>query len=154
MAIVDFDAHRPNGTEIAVEGEPMALLCDIHLVGKNEYPYRDRTPLREPPPVNVCRVGLPGDISPREYLDAFNTILLPRIRAFAPSLVVFSAGFDSLQGDPVGGFNLTPKHLFEVVSQVLESGVPSLSVLEGGYDLDHLAFGVYGHLLALSAHNT
>ena len=43
-----------------------------------------------------------------EYLTAFDALIMPIARAFDPSLVVVSAGFDAAKGDLIGGMSLSP----------------------------------------------
>ena len=43
-----------------------------------------------------------------EYLLAFDRVVLPAARAFAPDVVLVSCGFDAAEGDPLGRFKLTP----------------------------------------------
>ncbi len=42
-----------------------------------------------------------------EYLEAINTKVLPRLRQFAPQLVMISAGFDAHAKDPLAHMNLS-----------------------------------------------
>jgi histone deacetylase 6 len=38
-----------------------------------------------------------------EYLYAFQEVVMPIAREFDPQLVLVSAGFDTAEGDPLGG---------------------------------------------------
>lgn len=44
-----------------------------------------------------------------EYIYVCENLLFPIIEEFEPDLILISAGFDSAQGDPIGGFKLTPE---------------------------------------------
>ena len=57
-----------------------------------------------------------------EYIYAFDRIIEPVLNDFKPSLIFVSCGFDSAQGDPLGGQNLTNNRKV-------------ILVLEGGYEL-------------------
>lgn len=64
-------------------------------------------------------------------------VLEPVIRAYAPDLIIVSAGFDAVQGDPLGGMNLTPQvygHMADRLSR-LAVGSKLVLALEGGYNL-------------------
>lgn len=64
-------------------------------------------------------------------------VLEPVIRAYAPELIIVSAGFDAVQGDPLGGMNLTPQvfgHMTDRLSRLVAGGKLVLA-LEGGYNL-------------------
>ncbi len=80
--------------------------------------------------------------------------ILPRIEAFAPDLLVVSAGFDAHRRDPLGEINLVEadyawatRKLMGVARKRAHERV--VSVLEGGYDLQGLARSVAAHVTAL-----
>jgi len=71
-----------------------------------------------------------------------------------PDIVLISAGFDSLAGDPLGGFTLEPDHITMLTRSLVERASTwcagrVVSVLEGGYAPDRLAEGCMAHLAAL-----
>lgn len=49
------------------------------------------------------------------YAAAFDLIILPIAREYAPELIIVSAGFDSARGDPLGSCDLTPKAYAQLV---------------------------------------
>jgi len=73
-----------------------------------------------------------------------------------PELILVSAGFDSLAGDPLGGFTLEVED-FEQLTHSLVARAESwcdgrlVSALEGGYAPDKLAQASIRHLAALAA---
>ena len=70
---------------------------------------------------------------------------------WSPDLVLVSAGFDALAGDPLGGFTLEPEH-YRVLTERMRDRlprVPMVGVLEGGYVPNRLADGVLAHLRGL-----
>ena len=76
----------------------------------------------------------------REYLDAFDRILLPIGRSFAPDLVLVSCGFDAADGDPLGGMRLSPAGYGAMTARLRElAGGRLVLALEGGYDLNAIA---------------
>lgn len=63
-------------------------------------------------------------------------VLEPVMRSFAPDLIIVSAGFDAVQGDPLGGMNLTPQvygHMVSLSSPCSLHCVSFPSVLLGTY---------------------
>ena len=78
---------------------------------------------------------------------------------FAPELVIFSAGFDAHDEDPLANVELLDddyRWATEIVMQACvtinpTSPVPVLSVLEGGYDLNALASSALEHCKVLAA---
>jgi len=160
VAIFDFDLHQGNGTERAVRNVDGILFCEIHLEGEGEYPWKTRpvsNPYQPPPPAeNVYKIALPPLFPGQHYVKIFAEEILPRLKAFQPQLIVCSAGFDCLDGDPVakrgpllqdeGGFKLFPRHITEITSELGRLNVPIVSILEGGYHIEHLCEGVIAHL--------
>ena len=67
-----------------------------------------------------------------------------------PELILISAGFDALAGDPLAGFTLEPEDYAQWVSAWRGMGVPMATVLEGGYDPARVAKAAVAHLGALA----
>ena len=85
------------------------------------------------------------------FRDAFLTRVLPAIDGFRPDLIVISAGFDAHHRDPLAQLNLTEEDFDWATGQLMEraarfSGNRLVSLLEGGYDLQGLAFSVGAHV--------
>ena len=63
-------------------------------------------------------------------------VLEPIIAAYAPDLIIVSAGFDAVVGDPLGGMSLSPElfgHLTERMARLAKGKL--VLALEGGYNL-------------------
>jgi acetoin utilization deacetylase AcuC-like enzyme len=81
------------------------------------------------------------------YASAFERVLLPVLEAYAPELVLVSAGFDAAARDPLAQMELSSEAygwMARAVARVTEAssrGRMAL-VLEGGYDLVALEGGV------------
>lgn len=148
VAVLDIDIHNGNGTERALAGKANTLFTELYLEGhsENSYPYpKDLTP----PAPNSVRIGLPLGSAGDTWVDAFEKGLLPRIEEFRPDIIICSAGFDCMQGDPAGGFEVSPDDIFRVTRRLAAVGRPVLSLLEGGYSLSNIRYGVAAHLTAL-----
>jgi acetoin utilization deacetylase AcuC-like enzyme len=78
--------------------------------------------------------------------------VLPLVRAVAPSLIVISAGYDAHHADPLGGMRLTAGGFGRLARLVREAAAktPIVALLEGGYDLDALAYSVAATLEAFT----
>jgi acetoin utilization deacetylase AcuC-like enzyme len=74
------------------------------------------------------------------------------LRAARPDVLLISAGFDSLAGDPLGGFTLEPEDLARVASELraVVAPAPVVAVLEGGYRPSRVAAGVCAVVRALA----
>ena len=151
VLIVDWDVHHGNGTQALVEQEQ-----EIRFVSMHQWPWYpgsgaadDRGPHR-----SVFNVPMAAGLARERYRDALLGAIDSATDGWTPDLVLISAGFDSLAGDPLGGFTLEPEDLAHVTRVLVEHakkwcGGRVVSVLEGGYDPARLAAGVIAHLEAL-----
>jgi acetoin utilization deacetylase AcuC-like enzyme len=81
-------------------------------------------------------------------------LLLPALDAFAPELLIISAGFDAHVADPLAQLRLTETDFTWITEELCALAVRHaegrvVSVLEGGYDLDALGASVAAHVQAL-----
>ncbi|HEY3278978.1 MAG TPA: histone deacetylase [Gemmatimonadales bacterium] len=150
VLIVDWDVHHGNGTQALVETDPT-----IGFVSMHQYPWYPGTGAAEERGVgNVFNVprpgGLPRAVYVRDLLAAVDAALAGW--SAAPDLLLVSAGFDSLAGDPLGEFTLEPEDIAQWTAALRErmAGRPVVGILEGGYRLDLLAAGVSAHVRALA----
>jgi acetoin utilization deacetylase AcuC-like enzyme len=95
--------------------------------------------------------GLPR----QEYVESLERGIDEATKGFTPDLILISAGFDSLAGDPLGGFTLEVED-FEAWTRSLVSraegwcGGRIVSALEGGYAPERVADAAVRHLRALA----
>ena len=148
VLIVDWDVHHGNGTADAVREEPRIRYVSLH-----QWPFYPGTGLADDTGCgNLFHVprppGLPATTCVADLLAAVDRALT----GFVPALVIHSAGFDALRGDPIGGFTLEPADFARITREIAArtAGVPEMSVLEGGYDPLRLAEAAAAHALALS----
>jgi acetoin utilization deacetylase AcuC-like enzyme len=90
------------------------------------------------------------------YVDGLTRAVDAATSGWSPELILVSAGFDSLRGDPLGGFTLEIEDVAALTSQMVERATAScdgrlVSALEGGYDPTRLGAGCVAHLRALGA---
>jgi histone deacetylase 11 len=130
VLVVDLDAHQGNGTASAFRDWPWASIYDLY--------ERDIFPSHKEPedyPLPV-RSGLGGF----EYLEIVQNSLPHILDNDRPDLVIYNAGSDPFEGDPLAGFRLTANDLLErdllVVSLAFERKIPLAMVLSGGYSAE------------------
>src|SRR5205823_3639579 len=113
VLIVDWDVHHGNGTQALVEYEP-----DIHFVSMHQWPWYPGTGAADDrgPHGNVWNVPMRASLPPQTYVDAFLSAVDAATVGFIPDLILISAGFDSLAGDPLGAFTLELEH-FELLTK-------------------------------------
>ncbi|HEV8264792.1 MAG TPA: histone deacetylase [Gemmatimonadales bacterium] len=148
VLIVDWDVHHGNGTQALVETDPT-----IRFVSMHQYPWYPGTGAAEERGVgNVFNVPRPGGLPRAVYVRDLLAAVDAALAGWQPDLLLVSAGFDSLAGDPLGEFTLEPEDMAQWTAALRErmGARPVVGVLEGGYRLDRLAAGVVAHVGALA----
>ena len=145
IAVFDFDVHHGNGTEDILAEESRAAFFSVH-----QFPAYPGSGAESRGNIHNYPVG-PG--SPRGYYQAQLEQALEDIRLFKPAMVAVSAGFDAYSDDPLSDAPLETDDFFWLGKQIRELGVPSFSLLEGGYshELPHLIFAYLRGLEGLDA---
>ena len=152
VAVVDFDIHHGNGTQAAFDGKDGLFLASLQ-----QWPMWPGTGHpSETTSANIANAVSPEG-APREvWRQAFES-LMPKVDAFAPDLIIISAGFDAHVRDPVGGggqsleaedFAWATRAIVSVANRHAKGRV--VSSLEGGYDLEALGSSALAHVRALS----
>ena len=150
VAVVDFDVHHGNGTQDLLWDEPHAL-----FIGSHQMPLwpgsgaADETGGHD----NVLNLPLPVGSGGSEMRELWEGAL-ERLEAFAPQLLIISAGFDAHRDDPLAqlnwdeaDFTWITRALCDLAARVCGGHV--VSTLEGGYDLKALGACVRAHVAAL-----
>ena len=151
VAIVDFDVHHGNGTQHLFERDPSVLYASLH-----ESPHYPGTGAASERGLGdgegaTLNCPLPGGTGDDAWLAAFEGRVLPALEAFAPELVLVSAGFDAHERDPLSSMRLSAEAYARMTAGLREqadrsAGGRLVSCLEGGYDLIGLAEGVEAHV--------
>jgi acetoin utilization deacetylase AcuC-like enzyme len=147
VAIVDFDVHHGNGTEDIVSGDERILFCSSF-----QHPYYPGTG-HDSKASNVINLPLPALTDGATFREAVSAKWIPQIEAFAPQLIVISAGFDGHREDDMAHFNLLEADYAWITRQLCQLATLSangrvVSCLEGGYELHALARSVEAHIRA------
>ncbi|KAF7639704.1 Hist_deacetyl domain-containing protein [Meloidogyne graminicola] len=145
IAIIDWDVHHGNGTQLCFESDPNCLYLSLHRHDNgNFFPGTGAVTEVGVDAGKGTTVNIPfsGDVmGDAEYLAAWRVIVLPILDAFKPEFILVSAGFDATKGHAaaLGGYNLTPK-LFGYLTRTLRQFANGRVVLalEGGYDLSSI----------------
>ena len=148
VLIVDWDVHHGNGTQALMEHDGTIRYVSLH-----QHPWYPGTGMAEERGVgNVFNVPRGPGAPAARYVDDLWAAIVAATRGWRPDLVLVSAGFDAMRGDPLGGFTLEPAHYADVTRRLREHlpDVPIVGLLEGGYVPSRLADGVLAHILALA----
>jgi acetoin utilization deacetylase AcuC-like enzyme len=147
ILIVDWDVHHGNGTQSLVERD-----ASIRYVSLHEWPaYPGTGAAIERGVGNVFNVPRAAGLAPERYVADLTEAILAATDGWQPDLVLISAGYDAMSGDPLGGFTLEPGHYGALMETLLARcpGQPVVGLLEGGYNPSRLADGVIATLRAL-----
>jgi acetoin utilization deacetylase AcuC-like enzyme len=150
-AVVDFDVHHGNGSQEIFWSDPTVMYASTHQMPL--FPGTGSTSERGEKDT-VVNAPLRAGNGGREFREAFELAILPRLEQFAPELIVISAGFDAHWRDPLGSLELKEEDYAWVTRKLMEIADKSaqgriVSVLEGGYDLQGLRDSVAVHVAAL-----
>jgi acetoin utilization deacetylase AcuC-like enzyme len=150
VAIADFDVHHGNGTQAIFEREPRVLFASSHQ--SPLYPESGREDERGVG--NIVNGTLSPGAGSYEFRDLWDSVLLPRLNAFKPQLLLVSAGFDAHRDDPLADIRLGQEDYAWITERLValarvHAGGRVVSTLEGGYDLTALAASTGAHLTAL-----
>ena len=148
VLIVDWDVHHGNGTQALMEHDDTIRYVSLH-----QHPWYPGTGMADERGVgNIFNVPRgPGAPAARYVEDLWAAVVAATSR-WSPDLVLISAGFDAMLGDPLGGFTLEPEHYAELTRRLRDRlpAVPIAGLLEGGYVPGRLAEGALAHLRALA----
>ncbi len=147
VAIVDWDVHHGNGTQDIFEHDRDVLFVSLH-----QWPLYPGT--GAPGEVGqgeglggTANLALPPGSGPAEYAHAMRRVVLPLVVAFAPDVVLVSAGYDAHARDPLASMRLDDASYQAMASSIVGAarrlGHGRVGfVLEGGYDLAALESSV------------
>ena len=147
VAVVDFDVHHGNGTQ-----DIFAADATLFYASSHQYPcYPGTGAANERGVGNVFNAPLPPGSGSAAFRAAWERLLLPALDAFAPGLLIVSAGFDAHKADPLAQLRLETADFAWITAELMtvaekHCGGRLVSVLEGGYDLDALAASAASHV--------
>lgn len=152
VLIIDWDVHHGNGTQALVEED-----SGIRFVSMHQWPWYPGTGGADDrgPHGNVWNIPMPAGLPRDNYVSALLAGVDAASAGFKPDMILVSAGFDSLAGDPLGGFTMEVEDFEKITDEIVaRSNVwcagRVVSVLEGGYAPDKVATAVIAHLRRLA----
>jgi acetoin utilization deacetylase AcuC-like enzyme len=150
VAIIDFDVHHGNGTQDIFAADPRVLYASSH-----QWPLYPGTGAASEHGVgNIVNAPLASGSGSDDFRAAYREVVLPAVEAFAPQLVMISAGFDAHRLDPLANLDLDDEDYGWVTERLV--GIADghaqgrvVSCLEGGYSLTALRGSTTAHCRAL-----
>ncbi|MGB3609188.1 MAG: histone deacetylase [Cellvibrio sp.] len=144
ILIFDCDVHQGDGTASILAEDTNIFTCSIHC--EKNFPARKAR--------SDLDVELEAGLRDQEYLDVVEKTLQSLLDTFDPSLVIYDAGVDIYEHDPLGLLNISLNGIREreylVLQMCRQRSVPVATVIGGGYDRDRKALA-RRHALAVEA---
>jgi acetoin utilization deacetylase AcuC-like enzyme len=143
VAIVDYDVHHGNGSQWMFYDDPRVLYLSVH-----QYPFYPGTGAADDVGIGrgagyTVNIPLESGAGDEDYRLVFERVVLPILEAFAPDLLLLSAGYDAHDRDPLGGMHVSTEgytQMTEMLRALADRCCDGRMavVTEGGYDLDSL----------------
>ena len=148
VLIIDWDVHHGNGTQALMETDPTLRYVSLH-----QHPWYPGTGMADERGVgNVFNVPRGPGQAASMYVSDLWAAIVAATTGWQPDMVLVSAGFDAMTGDPLGGFTLEPDHYTDLTLRIRERlpRTPIVGLLEGGYTPSRIADGAMAHLAAMA----
>ncbi|HEY6529270.1 MAG TPA: histone deacetylase [Cellvibrionaceae bacterium] len=144
VLIFDCDVHQGDGTARILENNPFIFTCSIHC--EDNFPSKKA--------LSNLDVTLPRGTCDADYLTRLHTTFNQAVLLSQPDIILYDAGVDIYEGDPLGHFNISEAGIFARDLYVLKAcrqlGIPVATVIGGGYD-DNRAALAERHALVIKA---
>jgi len=146
VLIFDCDVHQGDGTATILVNVPEVFTCSIHC--EKNFPQRKAT--------SDLDVNVPVKAQDEEYLELLKESLESALELAQPDLVIYDAGVDVFEHDPLGMLNISIDGIRQrdayVLNTVRAAGIPIATVIGGGYDKDEYALAARHAIVIEQAH--
>jgi len=151
VTVLDVDYHHGNGTQQIFYDRDDVQYVSLHGDPARAYPYSvgfaDETGSGRGAG-HTHNFPLPARTDDDRWIDTL-AIACERIAAFGPSTVVVSLGLDTFIDDPISDLAVTTDGMRRSGEVVRQLGLPTIVLLEGGYDVRALGANVQAWLTGL-----
>jgi acetoin utilization deacetylase AcuC-like enzyme len=147
IAILDYDVHHGNGTQDAFYSRD-----DVLYISSHQFPLYPGTGHWRETGVGqgegyTLNLSLPPGCGDEVYAAALEQIVEPAVRRYQPDFILVSLGFDAFWRDPLASLRLSiggayaplVRSACELAGDLCQGRL--VMALEGGYDLEALAYG-------------
>lgn len=147
VGIVDFDVHHGNGTEEMFGNDSRVFLCSSF-----QHPFYPFSDIKGSD--HIIKMPLPAGSTGEDFRHTIQTHCLTQLKAFAPQLIMISAGFDGHWEESIAELELAEADYAWITSEIKAIADETaegriVSVLEGGYVLSALGRSVAAHIAAM-----
>uniref|UniRef100_A0ACD6ADL2 Uncharacterized protein n=1 Tax=Avena sativa TaxID=4498 RepID=A0ACD6ADL2_AVESA len=130
VMIIDLDAHQGNGHEKDFANDERVYILDMYNAGIYPFDHAAKRYIDQ-------KVELVSGTKTDDYLDQLDKALEVAQSRFQPQLIVYNAGTDILDGDPLGNLNISPEGVVirdeKVFRFAKDQNIPLLMLTSGGY---------------------
>jgi acetoin utilization protein AcuC len=127
IAYIDIDAHHPDGVEAAFATDPDVLMISTHE--QNRWPMTGA--FTDGGVGNVFNLPVPAGFNDTEMQAVTDALILPRLAAHRPDVIVLQCGADALTEDPLSRLTLS-NNAHRAVLAAIRPLAPRLMLLGGG----------------------
>ncbi|KAL2543532.1 Histone deacetylase 2 [Forsythia ovata] len=130
VMIIDLDAHQGNGHEKDFSSDRRVYILDMYNPDIYPFDYEARRYINQ-------KVEVASGTATNEYLAKLDQALEVAAGTFDPELIVYNAGTDILDGDPLGRLKISPDGISTRDEKVFrfahERNIPLVMLTSGGY---------------------
>lgn len=128
--MVDLDAHHGNGLKDLLGTDPLTFIFDMYSVYNYLHDYKMYKYIN-------FNYPLIDYIADEAYLGLFKNGLPRALAEVTPDIIIYNAGTDIYERDPLGKMAVSKEGIIErdtfVFAQAVTHSIPILMVLSGGY---------------------
>ncbi len=151
VAILDVDFHHGNGTQAIFYDRDDVLFLSLHGDPSHAFPHflghADEKGHGKGEGHNINYPMAPGTTY-SAWAEALDHALAS-IRRYAPDSLVVSFGADTFEHDPISFFKCKSDDYFDMGARINALGLPTLTVMEGGYAVKDIGTNTVNFLIGL-----
>lgn len=140
---VDIDVHHGDGVEEAFLTTNRVMTLSFHQYDEKEKFFPGTGDIKDVGEGDGKYYAINVPFRPgcdnNSYHSIFGKITDRVMEVYRPDVVWLQCGADSLQGDLIGGFNVSTKGHGDAVKHMLKYHVPTILVGGGGYTVENVA---------------
>ena len=130
IAYVDIDAHHCDGVQHGFAGDAEALLISTHE--ESRWPFTGA--LDDSGGGNCFNLPVPRGFNDSEMRAVLHDMIVPRVAAFGPDVIILQCGADAVEEDPLSRLSLSNNAHIEVLRALRPLSSRFLLLGGGGYN--------------------
>lgn len=151
VAILDVDFHHGNGTQAIFYDRNDVMFLSLHGDPSHAFPhflgYADEKGVNKGEGFNI-NYPMQPNTPYSKWVEALDHALTS-IRSYTPDSLIVSFGADTFENDPISFFKLKSDDYFDMGARINALGLPTLTVMEGGYAVEDIGINTVNFLIGL-----